>query len=253
MSWRDWLPAGMGRLPAIDEAWWHDAVARCPLARRLPADELQHLRALAARFLARKRLYPMAGVELDAAGHLLIALQACVPVLRLGFRALRGWRGVIVYPGQFQVRRSHHDEPTGVVTEHDDVLIGEAWERGPLVLSWADVQLDLDQPWDGFNVVAHEIAHKLDMLDGPPDGVPPLPRTIARCAWIDAFQRAYDRLASGVARGHATAIDAYAATNAGEYFAVVSELHFSQPGVLARHEPAVAALLTAYYGPSPAP
>lgn len=252
MNWRDWLP-GSGRPLAIDAARWHEAVARAPLARRLRADDRERLRALAAQFLARKQFHTIAGVELDEAQRLLIAVQACLPVLNLGFRALRGWRGVIVYPGRFKVRRSHHDEHTGVVTEHDDVLIGEAWERGPLVLSWADVQRDLEQPWDGFNVVVHEIAHKLDMLDGPPDGVPPLPRTIARRAWIDAFQRAYDRLAAEVAHGRATAIDPYAAQDAGEYFAVVSELHFSQPDVLTAAEPAVAALLTAYYGTSPAP
>ncbi|HET7358699.1 MAG TPA: M90 family metallopeptidase [Rhodanobacteraceae bacterium] len=252
MNWRDWLP-GAARPLAIDDARWQAAMARCPLARRLRADDRERLRQLAAQFLAHKQFHAIAGVELDAARHLLIAMQASMPVLNPGFRALRGWRGVIVYPGRFKVRRNHHDENTGVVTEHDDVLIGEAWQRGPLVLSWADVQQDLQQPWDGFNVVVHEIAHKLDMLDGPPDGVPPLPRAIDRRAWIDAFQRAYDRLAAGVARGHATAIDPYAAENAGEYFAVVSELHFSQPGVLAAAEPAVAALLDAYYGPSPAP
>jgi Mlc titration factor MtfA (ptsG expression regulator) len=239
--------------PAIDDIRWHAAVAASPLARRLAADDRQRLRALAAQFLARKRLHAIAGVELGPARQLLIAVQACLPVLHLGFRALRGWREVIVYPGQFKVRRSHHDEHTGVITEGDDVLIGEAWERGPLVLSWADVQLDLEQPWDGFNVVVHEIAHKLDMLDGPPDGVPPLPRGIARRQWIEAFQRAFDRLAADVGRGRHTVIDPYAATDAGEYFAVVSELHFSAPAILARAEPAVAALLAAYYGPSPAP
>lgn len=185
--------------------------------------------------------------------QLLIAMQACVPVLQSGPRALRGWREILVYPGEFKVRRSHHDEHSGVVSEVDDVLIGEAWEHGPLVLSLADVQLDLEQPWDGFNVVVHEIAHKLDMLDGPPDGVPPLPRHIERRRWIEAFQRAYDNLVADVTRGRDTVIDPYAAESPDEYFAVVSELHWSQPGVLQKAEPAIAELLEAYYGVSPAP
>lgn len=204
-------------------------------------------------FLARKRFHALAGAELTPLYMLLIAMQACLPVLHHGPHALRGWREILVYPGEFKVRRSHHDDRSGVVTESDDVLIGEAWERGPLVLSLADVQLDLQQPWDGFNVVVHEIAHKLDMLDGAPDGVPPLSPQIPRRQWIVTFQRAFDHLSNDVARGRDTLIDPYAAESADEFFAVVSELHWSQPAVLRRADAAVAALLAAYYGPSPAP
>jgi Mlc titration factor MtfA (ptsG expression regulator) len=250
MSGMDWLPWRRPP-PPIDEALWRQALDACPLAQRLSADDLQRLRVLAARFLQRKRFHPI-DTELDARQRLLIALLACLPVLRLGFRALRGWQGVVVYPGEFKVRHAHHDGSTGVVTEGDQVLSGEAWQIGPLVLSWASVEHDLAQPWDGFNVVIHEIAHKLDMLDGPPDGVPPLPRGVSWRAWIDTFQRAFDRLSLAVRSGEATPIDAYAATNPGEYCAVVSELHFSDPRQLEAAEPGVAALLRGYYGPSPA-
>lgn len=251
MNWLDWLPGRRPPPPMADDLW-RDALAACPLAQRLSTDDRRQLRQLAARFLQRKRFYPIE-TELDATQQLLIAMQACVPVLRQGFRALRGWTGVIVYPGEFKVRHQHHDASTGLITEGDQILSGEAWHIGPLVLSWAAIQQDLLNPWDGYNVVVHEIAHKLDMLDGPPDGVPPLPRGISRRRWIETFQRAYDRLSNEVARGYATRIDAYAATDAGEYFAVVSELHFSDPGQLQHAEPGVAALLHDYYGPSPAP
>jgi Mlc titration factor MtfA (ptsG expression regulator) len=250
MSWLDWLPGH--RPPPIDDALWRDALAACPQAQRMATNDRQALRLLAARFLQRKRFYAN-GLELDATRRLLIATLACLPVLHQGFRALRGWTGVVVYPGEFKVRHQHHDAGTGLITEGDQILSGEAWRIGPLVLSWAAVQQDLANPWDGYNVVIHEIAHKLDMLDGPPDGVPPLPRGMSRRRWIDAFQRAYDRLANEVQRGLATRIDEYAATDAGEYFAVVSELHFSNPSLLDRAEPDVAGLLRAYYGPSPAP
>ena len=250
MSWLDWLP-GRRPPPPIDDVLWRDALAACPLARRLSTDGRQHLRLLAARFLRRKRFYAN-GLELDALQRLLIAMQACIPILHVGFRALRGWTGVIVYPGEFKARQQRRDASTGVVTEGERILSGEAWHIGPLVLSWAAMQQDLAQPWDGYNVVAHEIAHKLDMLDGPPDGVPPLPRGMSRRRWIEVFQRAYDRLAHDVHRGQATLIDEYAATDAGEYFAVDGELHFSYPAQLDRAEPDVAGLLRAYYGPSPA-
>ena len=246
----DWLPWRRPP-PPIDDTLWYAALADCALARRLSAADRERLRVLAARFLQRKRFHPI-DMELGAKPRLLIAMLACLPVLNLGFRALRGWQGVVVYPGEFKVRHSHHDGRTGVVTERDQILSGEAWQIGPLVLSWATIEHDLAQPWDGFNVVIHEIAHKLDMLDGPPDGVPPLPRSVRWRAWIDTFQQAFDRLSRAVHRGEATPIDAYAATNPGEYFAVVSELHFSDPRQLEAAEPGVAALLRGYYGPSPA-
>ncbi len=246
----DWIP-WLRSPPPIALQAWRKAVAACPLAQRLSDSERARLRGLAARFLARKRFFPI-DTTLDDQQRLLIALQACLPVLRLGFRALRGWQSVVVYPGEFKVRHAHHDPATGVVTEGDQILAGEAWKLGPLVLSWANVEQDLLHPWEGYNVVAHEIAHKLDMLDGPPDGVPPLPRGMSRRRWIDTFQRAYDRLSRAVQRGESTLIDPYAATNPGEYFAVVSELHFSDPSTLERAEPAVAGLLRAFYGPSPA-
>lgn len=238
--------------PPLDDEPWRKVLGACQLAQRLDRHRQQELRRLVGLFLARKRFHAQAGAELSDELRTLIAVQACLPVLKQGPRALRGWRDILVYPGEFKVKRSHHDDRSGVVTEGDDVLIGEAWEHGPLVLSLADVELDLAQPWDGFNVVVHEIAHKLDMLDGPPDGVPPLPPHIPRRQWIVAFQRAFDLLSNDVARGRDTLIDPYASESPDEFFAVVSELHWSQPSVLRRADAAVADLLQAYYGRSPA-
>ncbi len=235
----------------IADPLWRRALAGCPLARRLDPERQQQLRGLSALFLARKHFHALAGAVLDDYWRLLIAMQACLPALRQGGASLRGWRDVLIYPGEFKVRRSHHDDRTGVVTEGDEIRVGEAWERGPLVLSLADVQLDLEQPWDGYNVVVHEMAHKLDMLDGPPDGVPPLV-DIPRRRWIGQFQQAYDRLVATPPDRCDSPIDHYATESAAEYFAVVSEMHYSQPGLLREAEPAVAELLEMFYGRSPA-
>ena len=237
--------------PPIADALWRRALAACALARQLDPERQQKLRRLATAFLAQKEFHALAGAVLDDYWRLLIAMQACLPALQQGARSLRGWRDILIYPGEFKVRRSHHDDASGVRTDGDEILVSEGWERGPLVLSLADVQLDLEQPWDGYNVVVHEMAHKLDMLDGPADGVPPL-ITIPRREWITQFQQAHDRLAVTLQHGASSVIDPYAGKNAGEYFAVVSELHYSQPDVLRNMEPAVANLLQAFYGPSPA-
>ena len=249
MSLSGWLRGLGASRPEITDAAWHALMARSRLFAKLDAAGRERLRGLAARFLARKTFTAAAGHALTDEQRLAIAALACLPILNLGFDWLGGWREVIVYPGEFRVKREHHDEHTGVVTEGEDELIGEAWERGPVILSWADIATDLERPFDGFNVVAHEIAHKLDMLDGAMNGVPRLPPGIARREWIEALQAAYDALVRAVERGRDTFIDPYAAESADEYFAVVSELHFSDRAGLARAEPRVAALLARFYGP----
>lgn len=249
VNWLRRLRARLSPRPRIDDSAWASLLASSALFEHLSPAERGNLRALSERFLAHKRFSAAAGHPLQPEQCLAIAALACLPVLHLGFAALAGWREVIVYPGEFRVKREHHDERSGVVTEGEDDLIGEAWERGPLVLSWADVATDLAHPFDGFNVVVHEIAHKLDMRDGAMNGVPQLPPRLARREWIAAMQPAYDALVRAVERGRDTLIDPYAAESVDEYFAVASELHFSDPATLQRAAPAVAALLTRYYGP----
>lgn len=239
-------------VPPIDDTLWAHALTRVPLANALGAPRAHYLRQLAASFLHTKRFHALGDAALDDFWRLAIAMQASLPALSHGPKVFKGWTNVLVYPGEFNVRRSHHDAPTGVITESDDTLIGEAWERGPMILSLADVALDLEAPWDGVNVVIHEMAHKLDMLAGPANGVPPLPGRINRREWIGSMQQGFERLSKAVGRRRKTAIDPYAAEAPEEYFAVTSEMHFSQPALLREAEPDVARLLDAYYGPSPA-
>jgi Mlc titration factor MtfA (ptsG expression regulator) len=119
------------------------------------------------------------------------------------------------------------------------------------VLSWADVATDLAHPFDGFNVVVHEIAHKLDMRDGAMNGVPRLPAAIHRREWVGVMQPAFDAFVRAVERGRDTAVDPYAAESVDEFFAVTSELHFSDPQTLRGAMPGVAALLARFYDAAP--
>lgn len=236
--------------PAIDESLWQQVRLQLPWIGALPPASEQRLRALVARFLARKTITPTGDFSLDAGQRALIATLCSQPVLYLGEAWLRGWTQVIVYPDAFRAHRSHTDHDTGVVFEGEEELVGEAWEFGPLVLSWADIWLDVSEPSAGFAVVAHEIAHKLDALDGALDGTPPLPPA-RRQAWIRDFQHAYDSLIEQVDAGCAVAIDPYAASAPEEFFAVVSEYHFSASDLLFDAMPDVARHLAEFYGPAP--
>ena len=235
----------------IDDVLWRRALRRAWLLRWLSAEQQDALRRRCGRFLASKAITGAGGFEVTPMRRLLIAALCCRPTLALDERSLDGWHQVIVYPGQFRVRRHEVGEHDGVVHEWDDELAGEAWDRGPMVLSWADVLADLRRPEPGFNVIVHEMAHKLDALDGDMNGTPPLPDRRQRADWVRAFQAAFDDLNQRLDRGEQTPIDDYAAESADEFFAVASEYHFTAPDLLVDAYPQVAAALQRFYGPAP--
>jgi Mlc titration factor MtfA (ptsG expression regulator) len=152
----------------------------------------------------------------------------------------------VVYPGDFRVQRSHTDEH-GVVHEWDDELAGEAMPGGPVVLSWDATANDPE-----INVVIHEFAHKLDMLNGEADGFPPLHAGMDRAAWAAAFGQAYEGFCDAVERDKETWLDPYAAEHPSEFFAVISEAFFEQPAETKRRYPDVYDQLRLFYKQAPA-
>jgi MtfA peptidase len=249
---RSWFQRLRSAPEPVDDAGWSAAVAELRLLDARAPAELALLRRRVEWFLGRFRFSGAHGLEVTSRMRLLVATQACLPMLYLPDDHLGHWHELILYPGQFRVRRSHHDSDTEVVSEWDDELAGEAWSQGPVILSWADVEQDLAEPFEGYNVVIHEIAHKIDMADGYSDGVPPLPAA-QRGEWLRVMQGAFDALAAAVDAGRETVLDPYAAEAADEFHAVVSEYYFTAPDVLAEHHPEVHAAFARYYGAVPPP
>jgi Mlc titration factor MtfA (ptsG expression regulator) len=248
---RDWLDRRRHG-PALADALWRALAVRLPWLARLQhrdPERAARLRALTARFLHEKSITPLQGLTLDAVDRAQLAVLCCLPLLEFGREGLHGWSQVLVYPGAFRAHRKRADA-AGVVHEWDDALIGEAWEYGPMVLSWQDVEADRADPHRSYHVAVHEMAHKLDALDGVLDGTPPLPRAW-QARWANDFQQAFDALQRQVALHHPPALDPYAAESPEEFFAVASEYHFSDPATLQHAMPAVAAHLDRFYGPSP--
>jgi MtfA peptidase len=236
------------RRTAIDDDTWHAVIDAIPMLSGLSADEAARLRGLAEQVLALKRYELVQGAEVD--DFLLVGLtaQICLPILNLGLGGYRDWRTLILYPAEFVAPRSEVDE-AGVHHEWEEELTGEAWEDGPVILSLADV--GASGLCDGYNVIVHEMAHKLDLLDGDANGFPPLHAEMDGQAWHDAFSQAFDALTRTVERGREPPIDDYAATEPAEFFAVASEYFFELPAVLRRAYPAVYAQLVAYYRQDP--
>lgn len=242
---RRWL--GLAHpLPLVTDAQWARVEATLPFLDYLEPGDRPRLRRMALEFLACKQFHGAHDFALHDDMLLSIALQASLPVLNIGLDAYKGWVGVVVYAGDFIIPRREYDE-AGVVHEYDIEALGEAWEGGPVLLSWFEGEA---QPF-GVNVVIHEFAHKLDMENGSVDGLPRLKPGMARTHWADAFSSAYESFCDEVERGVHTEIDSYGAEHPGEFFAVVSEVFFETPHVLQRRFPQVYEQLVLFYGVNP--
>ncbi|MGV6858792.1 MAG: M90 family metallopeptidase [bacterium] len=247
MNWiKRWLlRRGLIRDP-LTQAVWVRTLQRARLLSHLDQTQIKNLRALTSQLLLEKTFSAVQGLELSEEIKAVIATQACVPILNIGLDAYDGWIEIIVYPGSFHVSQEQVDE-SGVVTEATHLLSGESWGRGPLILSWEDVLRDTDTPRPGHNVVIHEFAHKLDMLNGRANGMPPLHPDMPIEAWTEALSTAYARLQHRLEHHHHTDINPYAGTNPAEFFAVLSEYFFTAPWVILEDCPPVYHQLKTYY------
>ncbi|HEX9396805.1 MAG TPA: M90 family metallopeptidase [Burkholderiales bacterium] len=242
MGWlTNWRRRRVLKKHVMDEALWVSATRGFPF---IPEGE--KIRNLVLLFLAEKQFSGTHGFEVTDRMRVAIAAQACVPILELGIDWYAGWTGIVVYPGDFRVRRTEVDE-AGVLHEWDDELAGEAMPGGPVVLSWDAAAHDVE-----INVVIHEFAHKLDMLNGAADGMPPLHTGMDRRAWQAAFDAAYRGFCDAVDREQDTWLDPYAAEDPSEFFAVLSEKFFTDAGETQRHYPDVYDQLRLFYRQDPA-
>jgi Mlc titration factor MtfA (ptsG expression regulator) len=248
---RNWRRRRVLARSALPDALWNEAVAALPFLARYDGAELERLRALTVLFLDAKGIVGAQGHEVTAPQRVVIGVQACLLVLNLDLSLYDGFENVIVYPGEFVPGWEWEDE-AGVVHRHDEPLAGEAMPRGPVVLSWPDVEAAGDWETTGMNLVIHEFAHKIDMRDGDANGCPPLPPGMDAGAWKAALGKAYEDFAARVDAGERTAIDPYAAESPGEFFAVLSEVFFAEPELLRATYPVVYGQLAAFYRQDPA-
>ena len=170
-------------LPSIPDAAWQGTLARYPFLNDLSDAERDSLRTLTAGFLSEKEFHGAHGFAITDEVVLAIAAQAVLPLLHLngGLTWYDDFVGVVVHPSEVVAQRTTTDM-AGVVHEYEEVVAGEAMDRGPVMLSWQDVLASSITSDTGYNVVIHEFAHKIDMRSGVADGCPPLPAGFAGTA-----------------------------------------------------------------------
>lgn len=218
-----------------------------PVLAGIPFDEQDSLRRLAVLFLRDKRFYGARGFVPDAWMCTRIAIEAALLVRNVGLDRYAGFRTIVLYADTFIARHEEHDED-GLVHVAEEVMGGESWEDGPVILSWADLE---GADSEGGNLVLHEFAHKLDMENGGADGYPRLVRGMQRRDWTEAFTSAFHTASQRADAGQDAGIDEYALESPAEFFSMTVEAFFMNPAHLQRTFPAVHGQLLTLLGEPP--
>lgn len=235
-------------------AWRRMLQRRVPYIAGLPSHLQLQLKQHVQVFLAEKPFIACGGLVLTQEMRVVIAAQACLLLLnRPATSYFPNLRQILVYPGPFVVSRVRADD-TGVFQQLREVLSGESWSQGQVVLSWEDVLDGAANPADGRNVVVHEFAHQLDQETGHANGAPHLGSRAARKNWRNTFTQEFALLqqrvrSSGMESETATdpLLSDYGATNPAEFFAVASEVFFELPRRMASEHPSLYEELRRFY------
>ena len=215
--------------------------------------ERTHLRELIQVFIAEKDWEGCGGLELTDEIRVTISAQACLLLLGLPHNYYQNVETIIVYPSTVfpPQRKLGFFETALAPIEASHPIIGQAFQQGPVIIIWDAALHGGRHPELGHNVVYHEFAHKLDMLDGATDGTPPLRDRAEYRDWVQICSREYLRLKHDAEHGRKSFLNAYGATNEAEFFAVATEQFFDQPILMIKNAPDLYHVLKEYYRQNP--
>jgi MtfA peptidase len=237
---RKGLPAEWESIAAAHLGAWHG----------FDVDERDALSAIADWLLRHKYWEAAHGFALDDDMRTVIALEAALLVLALGTDYYREVSAIVVYPTTIQSRGVYAGPVRGTVTDGVVPVYGQAQDhRGAILIAWDEARAAAQSPGRGHNVVYHEFAHKLDMLDDVTDGTPPLETKEALARWVAVCTDAYTALRDGIPR---PPLDFYGGVSPAEFFAVATETFFDAPLALEEHQPDVFTVLRDFYRQDPA-
>lgn len=241
--YRNWWRQRQLQQP-FPEHWRKTLHSQVPLFKTLPLELRQRLEQHIQLFLAEKSFYGCDGFEVDNTVRLTIAGHACLLIVARDYSDFDEIRSILVYPDAYRVRGVEHDGL--VVRESNEIRAGEASSYGQVVLAWAECEEDAMNPDRHHNVILHEFAHQLDYLDGTADGAPPLSGEQA-LHWQNTMTRAYEHLQHSLQKHQKPWLDPYGATEPAEFFAVLTEAFFQQPGHLKEEQSDVYEALCGFY------
>jgi Mlc titration factor MtfA (ptsG expression regulator) len=244
-----WVARRRARLRALPfpAAWRRILRQRVPAVAALPADLQQRLKQQIQVFLAEKPFIGCAGQPITDEVRVTIAAQACLLLLgQPGSEVYPRLREILVYPDAFVVD-ALQSAAGGVVQAQRQVLAGQSWTQGRVILAWTEVLAGAADPADGRNVVIHEFAHQIDQDSGSADGRPWRASRTQRRRWAAVMDAAFAQ------QRHEgpPLVSPQGAADPAEFFAELSERFFEQPHALAAAAPAVYRELALLYQLNP--
>jgi Mlc titration factor MtfA (ptsG expression regulator) len=227
--------------------WWQPHIDRnVGHYPHLPAAERDRLRDITRVLIAEKQWLGRSGLFVTEEMKVTIAAQAALLLLGTDRDYFPTVREVIVFPTEFRTPVAADDWEDDLLS--DRISLGQAVDRGPVLLAWDEVLHEGRDPDRGHNVVLHEFAHQLDFAEGISAGVPDLgdPALESRWRYVMAVEFADHRRALKE-HGPDTFFTEHAGDNEMEFFADLTEAFFCRPHSLLDLYPELYRLLGAYY------
>jgi MtfA peptidase len=244
--WQTWRRGRVAQEPF--PARWRTIVRqRVALVARLPPNLQQQLRQRMQVFMAEVPFLGCDGLAVTEEMRVVVAAQACLLLIGRGQPAFDGLRHVLLYPAPFVVNRQNVDA-VGLHSTERQVLAGESWGQGQVILSWPDCLEGAAHPHDGRNVVIHEFAHQLDQANGDANGAPPA--ALGQPDWSRVWSQAYAHISRGfydLPAGQTPLFDDYALSAPAEFFASACEVFFERGADLRQLHPALYAQLAGFF------
>jgi MtfA peptidase len=236
-------PFPPGWLTILDETVGHYAVRE--------DSQRKQLRDAVQIMIAEKDWEGCRGLVLTDEMRVTIAALAAILILGLNDFYFENVQTILVYPNEYVVKEERALAGGATVVEESDRL-GEAHRRGTVLMSWAEIRGNAIEPGYGQNLVFHEFAHQLDILNGEFDGTPNLPTGELARRWAELMDEEYRRLQRAARNRQKTLLDPYGATDPAEFFAVATECFFDAPQAMRREYVELYELFRAYYQQDPA-
>jgi Mlc titration factor MtfA (ptsG expression regulator) len=220
-----------------------------PLAT-LDDDERSRLEVLTRELIDRKNWEAAKDFTVTEDMQVTVAVHAALLILELDHSYYKGVSAIIMHPTTMVLTGERAGPASGVVTNAPMQILGQANLNGPITIAWDSVTHEARHPERGHNVVYHEFAHKLDMLNGSADGVPPLSSRDEYEGWNRVCTHEYELLHSSPIASHL--LRDYAGVNPAEFFAVITEVFFDKPKDMKHHKRELYDVLAAFYRQDPA-
>lgn len=227
------------------ETWSQHLDRNVRLSRDLNEFEAGRLKQIVQIIVAEKNWEGCEGLSVTEEMKVTIAGQAGLLLLGVKEFYFDNVESILIFPTAF-LRKT-----TDGVIAKDQHRAGEAWQGGPIILSWRDTLSGGRNPDDGRNLVIHEFAHALDGLDGEMGGNVMFDDEATSARWRQVVDHEYDELVRCKQQRISTLLDHYGATNQAEFFAVSCETFFEQPRNLKLKHEQLFDLLSIYFRVDP--